>query len=152
MLLAIALALGGWFEGRTALSILAFVVLGAWTCAAIEYASPNAYQPRWSSTADATMAAAGVIALQHSGLSSLGPVLFAMVVVLVGTLVESPRAGLLLGSVTLSGSLVLAAASNASAPALTVLLLGWTGGLAVPVGHRVVQGVLLRLRGGTGEI
>jgi hypothetical protein len=152
MLLAIALALGGWFEGRTALPILAVAMLGAWTCAAIEYASPIAYQPRWSSIADATMAVASVIALQHSGLSSLGLVLFATVVVLVGTLVESPRAGLLLGSVALSGSLVLAAAANASAPALTVLLLGWTGGLAVPVGHRVVQGVLLRLRGGTGEI
>jgi chlorobactene glucosyltransferase len=146
MCLAILLVLGGWLEGRALLPFTALAVLGALTCAAVEYASPAEHSPRWTSIADVIWGAGSAITLQLYGLSSLGLFLFAMAVWVIGSRAGSSRTGVLLVGVLFSGVLVLAAATSAPTPALGALLLGWTAVLGFFVGRPLAQGALLRLQ------
>ena len=146
ILLAMLLALAGWVKGEAALPFTALVALTALTCAAIEYAHPTEYQQRLTPIADLALGVGSLIALHLYGLSSLGLFLFTVVVGVAGACAGSLRTGVLLSSVLVIGTLVLAAAKSIPIPVLGVLLLGWAACLGLLVGLPIARDALTRLQ------
>ncbi len=138
--LAVALVLLGWRWRSTLLRLAALVPLTGWSFNLLERALRRDSHSRWATVADAAESLASLAFLQLSGLLSLQIVLPALLVIGISVRFFSWRVVMTFASTVLGGILVLTAAT--AEPALDMLLIGWSAGLALLASRPITRALI----------
>jgi chlorobactene glucosyltransferase len=140
LLLAGTLIVLGWRWRGALLRLAALVPLTGWSANLLERALRRESHSRWGAVADAAEGIASLAYLQLSGLLSLQLVLPALLVIGISARFLPWRVVLTFASTLLGGVLVLTAATTE--PALDLLLIGWTAGLALLASRPITRALL----------